>query len=301
MPAPSLQTPTEALAARARVLLDMGRPRDALPLLARAAAAEPGSARLHCLLALAYHNAGEAEKCVQAAETAIRAAPDGEWGHRLRANGLTRLPGRSGEALEAAQEAVRCAPREPRALYTLALALLKAGQVENADTTARALRDVGPDTTWAHEAMGLVALRQGKLRNAEEHFRATLRVSPLSYSAHNNLGVTLGRQGRLPQAIACYHQAAMLMPLDAKAPKNMDKTARRYLFGPALACLVMVTGMAIPYAFRPNTWNWLMFSGTAGITLFALLLLGWYRWRMLPPGTRAVVRRRTSRLRHFRP
>lgn len=109
------------LKSKVDALTEINRNREAIELLHRALQITPEDARLLCRLSLAHLNLNENDLAQRYANDAIAADPLEEWGYRLRSIVLLR-EGRKRESLEAAQEAVRLAPREPLALYSLAQA-----------------------------------------------------------------------------------------------------------------------------------------------------------------------------------
>src|ERR1700735_4736782 len=96
--------------ARAATMLDLGRYDEASTLLARLVSAEPGSGRAWCLFARAPLGAARFADAVEAANRAAAIEPTEEWPHRLASNALMHL-GNHGEALRAAAESPRVAPR----------------------------------------------------------------------------------------------------------------------------------------------------------------------------------------------
>jgi Flp pilus assembly protein TadD len=168
------------------LLVQNGRPADAVPLLLKAVSMDPGDAEAHFKLGLAYQQAGEAPAATEELTTAVRLRPNHGEAHNALGV-LLRDQNRTSEALPHFHEAVRYAPDSVEAHTNLGLALTEAG----------------------HPGEAIV-----------EHRRA-IALSPDSPSPHNNLAVALQQAGDVPQAIAEYRKALALEPDDAEVHSNL--------------------------------------------------------------------------------
>ena len=79
---------TTALLARIAVLADLGRWRDALPLLHEALALDPSNPAALGQLARARLGTDDHRGALEAADQLVAVRPDGDWGHRLRSIAL---------------------------------------------------------------------------------------------------------------------------------------------------------------------------------------------------------------------
>ncbi len=218
----------EKFAEQARALISVGKYREALPLLFKALECAPKNPRLLCLITQAFDSLDEWDEAEKYADEAIAAAPDEEWGHRLRGLAL-RAKGDHISALAAMQEALRLAPREKFVLNTLVQAYLSVDDTEQAHRAAESLIATAPDWADSYIAMALVAMEEGDWEEAEQHCRKALSLAPLSYLAMNNLGLTLRHQARIEDAIDCFHQAVKLDPENAVARDNLKDAVTSYL------------------------------------------------------------------------
>src|SRR5690349_18678899 len=119
---------------------------------------------------------------VYAAEQAIRADPNHEWGHRLLANALLGT-GRRAEALRPALESVRLAPELWRAHYTLATVLLRTKQTRAAWPVAVHARELGPLAPATHVLCGDVLQVMGDFAAARANYTEALRLDPDHHDA----------------------------------------------------------------------------------------------------------------------
>ena len=216
---------------RAQRLLDIGRPAEALKILNALAADDPGNYDVLCRIAYAElalkHNA----EALRAADAAIAAAPEKEWGHRLRSIALGRM-NRLAEALASAQTARSVYPEEPITLYQLFCILRRCKRNAEAEEVLRDLLRIAPDSWYAHYASGSAALSRKDPAAAEQHFREALRIDPLSSETHNDLGVALLRQGKRKESVDAFWNAAKADPNSQHARDNIRvATVRKATLG----------------------------------------------------------------------
>jgi spermidine synthase len=178
-----------ALAAGVELLL-AGRPAEAAGVLARAAAASPGSANAHYLLGLAYREAGLEAPAAVAFEQAVRtdAALAAAWG----ALGTSWLrAGDSGQARAALEQALRLDPGDAVARNNLGTLLLQAGDTAAAEQAFRGAVHDAPWLAAAHANLGVVARRRGDLATAGRELRLALEIDPANDTARFNLDIVL--------------------------------------------------------------------------------------------------------------
>ena len=285
----------EAAIDRAAALLDLGRPDEALEHLRHAAAAEPESPAVHCLMALAKLQLGDAKGSLEAAGTAVAAGPELEWGHRLRAIALIQL-GRKGDAKAAALEAARLEPETATTHIVLAKALQATGDEAGATAAARHAIELDPEDADTHSTLGEVLFEQGRAREAIPAFEAALRLDPEDATSLNNLAVArlqrFDRGGTGEQ----FEAAAMLDPRLEVARSNLLRTGpagrshvyRRFTVGSILL------GAALALAGAPETLGIFLIVVIVAESLRALEL------RRVSPPTRALLRD-DNRARRFAP
>jgi Flp pilus assembly protein TadD len=208
-----------ALRSRAAKLTEVGRAAEAIPLLRQALTLSHQDATIHCELARAHLELKQFNEALRHSEAAIGAAPQAEWGHRLRAIILRQL-GRDRDALASAQEAVRLAPEEPMAIETLVYAQLACNQTGLARESALFWLELAPDDADCRDALGRIALADRQPKAAEDHFRDAISLNPASARIMSNLGVALENQQRKNEALGCYDRAAKMDPAFDLARKN---------------------------------------------------------------------------------
>lgn len=193
------------------VLLDLGRPAEAVPVLARACALAPGSYVPRCLLAAALLAAERPDEALTCAEGAAGLGPDEEWPQRLRALALLQA-GRTKPALRAARAAVALAPNHPSALLVLAQAQIATRHLREARTSAVLARALAPQSPDPLRILAGVELRLAHWAAAEVAARGALALQPEDDVALGYLGAALDRTGRHREAVAAYQAAGRLNP-----------------------------------------------------------------------------------------
>ena len=276
--------------------MEIGRFREAIPLLQSALGLAPDDAHLHCRMALALLRMGDRKRALQEANLAIQADPTEESGHRLLSIILLESGNIAG-TLKEALEAVSLDPQNIRALNHLTWAFLHAKLIDHAHRCAEQLRQIAPASFLAHEALALVALRRQRWREAEAHCRAGLAIDPLSYSAFNNLGVALKHTLRMQEAIEAFFQAAHLMPLEKIGQRNFKAALSDHLINPIGHALVFAAAMAVVLVSPPASANaadsvQAHYLATTGILVAVgfVALICWNRFRALSPPVQQWIR-----------
>lgn len=228
-----------ALLARAQLLIEAGRPREALPLVWRARSAAPDSGRPCCYEAWIHLNLDEPKRAAVAAKLAIHADPQAEWAHRLLSHAMSAT-GESAGALLHAETALRLAPEKPETLLNAHHRYWDSGEKEKARAVAARLLALFPDEADTHQLLGRMALREKRWVVAEGYLRQALRLNASCGVSMQLLGISLQNQGRKAEALDCFHQAARLNPQSESARSSLLHSAQAFtnpLLGWALAGL----------------------------------------------------------------
>lgn len=124
-------------------------------------------------------------------------------------------------ALTLWQDTVAKCPDNPRARNNLGLALLVAGQMDEAATQLRRAIELQPNHAFAHCNLGTILLTQGRFAEAAIHFNAALAADPGYVSARVNLGQALTGLGRPDEAAQQYQIAWAQDPTAYDAATNL--------------------------------------------------------------------------------
>jgi tetratricopeptide (TPR) repeat protein len=283
--------PGATAVARAEAALDVGRPEEALRLLAPAFAAGDSSSRAWCIASLAHLRMGDARQALEAAGAATAANPEGEWGHRLLALSLGSL-GRWPEALQAAKRARDLAPHVWQTHLQVSRAARALDDKDAAWQAALEAVRLGPNAAEAHVNVGACALKSGDRVQAERAFLEALRIDPNNASARNELARLQLTNKQLGAAATGFFEAARMDPREEAARFNLDLTLR--LFLARITYVVFVGGWVGLQVGRGVGSGELNPSGARVGALIALIgapTLGYYRYRTTVVGMSPQVRR----------
>lgn len=209
------------LYAKARGLLDLGRPREALPLFLKVSAQDPNNYAAIVSSAVCHLHLEEYKNALEYAEKAIALSPEDEWGHRVRSITLGNLD-RKNEALEEALEAVRLAPELPEAHNTLVRARLRCNDVKGAQEAAKGLIVLAPADTETWLLAGVVEIAADNKYTAEKYLKKALEIDPLSAQARNALGMLAMRaDGKSKEAIEHIEAAVRLDPTNTWGAESL--------------------------------------------------------------------------------
>lgn len=206
-----------------QILLDEGRPGDAIPHLRETLRLRPNLPEAHVNLGAALSKLGEFAAAEKEYRTALSLHPgdaDAQEGIGI----VATEQGRFNEALPYLAGAARLRPNDADAHYNLGRAYGLAGRT--AEAIAEFARTVAlqPDNAQAHFNLGTALAAQDRLAEASEHFSIAVRLDPTDINARFNLGSALGSMGRLDEAITQFEAVLRLNPGFEPARGALDYT-----------------------------------------------------------------------------
>ncbi|MFO1352057.1 MAG: tetratricopeptide repeat protein, partial [Gammaproteobacteria bacterium] len=239
-----------ALSERAAALIELGRHREALPLLQRLIAQAPDHHYAHCLLASVFSGLDQPKQALEYAERAIHLDPQEPWAYYKR--GLLLLDaGRKREALPALEQAVKLAPQDCDYLHALAVGQIVRGKTKLAAQAAERMAALAPDAALTHTTLARVKIIQKRWQEAEVHAKTAVRIDPGSASALAFLGLAIIMQrGREREGLDLIHRAIKLSPNDKIAKIALQEGMKIYLPKPS------ALGLLIAFA-APGVLVWL--------------------------------------------
>ena len=160
--------------------------------------------------------AGRTSEAVEAKEQAIKLAPNDPESHNNLGNTLKKL-GRLDEALASCRQAIALKPDFAEAHSNLGITLKELGRLDQALASHNQAIALKPDYAQAHSNLGVTFHELGRLDEALASCRQAIALNPDYAEAHSNLGITLKELGRLDEAEASYNQAIALKPDYAEA------------------------------------------------------------------------------------
>ncbi|HZS37820.1 MAG TPA: tetratricopeptide repeat protein [Polyangia bacterium] len=216
----------EAIRRRARVLLDLGRPADALVEVRRALAISPLDPEALEIEGLCHLRLSDYPAALGSLGRAIAEAPDGAHAHYLYGFAL-RESGRAGDAEAPFRDALRLAPDEPVYLRALAELYADLGRYPEALASARRATEVAPERAANHVTYGYVASAAGDKQLARAEYERAVTLDPNDSAAWNNLGCLDLEAGRALRARLRFREALRLDPQGGRARRNLAMAAPR--------------------------------------------------------------------------
>ena len=99
--------------------------------------------------------------------------------------------------------------------------LLNAGQLPQAENTAKTLLKSYPNTFILHNVLGIALDGQQKFDEAINSYRKAASLQPTLPDIHFNLGIALANMGRLDEAAVAYRKAISIQPRFFEAHGNL--------------------------------------------------------------------------------
>lgn len=257
------------------VLLQTGRPGDAVPLLEatikvvprdpapynvlggalrgigafdravdvykKAIARDRNFTDAHFNLANTYRDLNRLDEAVTHYAAAVALEPafaDAHFNHGLTLNALERFE----DAEAAYRDALIHAPGDADAMVGLGKALLMQMRYDEAEVQLRAALDVDPQSMEAHNNLARVLQGQGRTADAQQMMEKALVLAPDRGDLSVNYGNILEDQGKVDEAIAAYREAIACLPDSAEAHTNLG--------------LLLLLDRQYEEGWREYDWRW---------------------------------------------
>ena len=136
------------------------------------------------------------------------------------------LTGRKAEGLAHVRLAAEYNP-VPDQLSTLALVLIDAGRLTEAEQFATRARQIDPNDPLSCFALGKIAYEHKQYREAEVWLQQALVRKPMDAAIWGSLGDALGQQKRWPEAVRAWQRSLWLNPTLAEPRENLRRHAAK--------------------------------------------------------------------------
>lgn len=228
----------EYLLGLAEIRMNLGDSDGALEAARSAVAAAPGDATAHRVLGEMLLDVDQPDPALREFETAVRLGPNDALNQLALGRRLLFERGRVADARVALERAVSLAPSLVEARRELGLALLKYGEFERAETHLRAA--VGADGTDAHALAALGAVLRRRVRSdaaraeARDLLERATRSDPVNTTALHELGMLHLDESRWSEARSTLEQAVLADPTSQGAWLHLSQACERLGYpGPA--------------------------------------------------------------------
>lgn len=203
----------DAAEARARALLDLGRPAQAEAVIRQALAAEPDSARLLVVLSRAFLAQKRFRDARTAAQAALASDPEDFEGLSCLAAALSGMR-KYESALNVVRRARAVEPMNPGIHVQEARSCIAAGRPAEAVLAARQAKELAPESADAAAALASSFFHDGQFAEAADLAAEALRLDPENPDAHLIAGLVSLRAGAGEESILRYREALRLDPTD---------------------------------------------------------------------------------------
>jgi predicted O-linked N-acetylglucosamine transferase (SPINDLY family) len=193
------------------LLLQVGRPAEAVAVLQLATQLKSDDAGLYSNLGLALSQTGQFEEAAAALEKSIRVAP-ALAEPCVNLSDVLRKLGRFDQAAQSARKALELSPRSPHALNNLGAALFELKRFSDAAMAYQQAVNLQPGFTDAWFNLAEALAQAGRLHDAIAAYRRTIELHPQRSKAHTQLGACLARVDLPEQAIAAFSESLRLEP-----------------------------------------------------------------------------------------
>lgn len=271
---------------RASMLINAGRPADAVTMLAAHLASQPGDVEALLVLGQAQLDADTFSNARDTAMQAMAAAPDDFRSHLLAGQAcLALLNGHY--AVEHFESAIRLEPQSLQAHVALAAALYSSDRLAEALEQVDRAIEMNPLVAESHGLRGDILNGLKRRREARQAYATALRLDPSAAGTHNNIAVMELRRGRLSEATSALDRALRSDPQLAEARSNVlvipRLIARRArVLGFVAFVVALVAALAVDAA---PSLRWLVAPSITVLLAAALTRVLW-PLRAMPGGMR---------------
>jgi serine/threonine-protein kinase len=200
----------------ATALLNSGRDRDGLDLLARLVMEMPTNPYLHSNLAYALHKKGQLDAAMAEYRQAVDLDPKYAFAHNNFGAALYEQK-QWDAAMAEFRQAMALGPKDALAHNNLGAALAAKRRWDEAMAEYRQAIVLDPKFALAHNNLGHALRARERLDEAMAELRLAIALDPKLAKAHYNLGNALAAKKRWDEAMAECRLAIALDPKDASA------------------------------------------------------------------------------------
>lgn len=280
---------------RAAVLLELGRPKEAATLIGREVARSPEDAEAWQWLSSIYTKLGQFVEALNAAQQAVRLAPEDSqnfvqlgvalWNTGVRGRRHWSMKGAAAPAIQALAQALRLDTDNDQARLLLADFHLSLGKPVEAKPLLERVLHSSPGNLAARLGLAKVALAAKEYAQAERLLKGVLASAPLLVEAQQLLAQIKLQQGLAEEAFTLALDAIRLDPTNTAAHQQLKTLTDNWF--PA------------PFGFGSPAWRFVLLPHAVVLIPFIGLFV-WirngYRMAQLPPKLRHKIRvfRRSS-------
>lgn len=211
---------------QARALIATGKSPEALTLLRRLLARDPGNPAALAAAGTLLFSMGRRDEGIADLRAAVSAAP-GVYEHRRNLANALHEAGRFDDAVTQYRAALDIQPFSGEIHFGLAKVLFAKNDLAGAVRECREAIRLKLDGPAVHDGLGIILEASGDLDGAERSYRKAVEVDPSYGESWNHLGIVLEKRDRLEEARGAYTRAVDANPADDGALFNRAKVSLR--------------------------------------------------------------------------
>ncbi len=146
--------------------------------------------------------------------------------YHLRFGDILQQSGRTEEAKEEYEEALRWGKNDSRILNNLAVTYVNLGEGEKAEEILKEALKVNPKSAIAHNNLGTIYEEMGKAEKAKDEYKKALELNSRYPAAIVNLSSLYEAEGDYKKALEGYQLALSLKPTDEEIKKKIVVLSR---------------------------------------------------------------------------
>jgi tetratricopeptide (TPR) repeat protein len=196
----------------AQLLMQQGRPSEAMAVLDELLKVEPSAAELHAMRCGACEQRGLIAEGLAAIEKAVALEPSNPWYRFTHANGLSRA-GQRQWAGEEYQRTIELAPQNLGFRLQIAQYLVQQKRPLDALRHLEEARKIEPASAEVRGWLAEIYLSRGRIPEARTEVNEALRLTPGDVRLLVNLGIIALREGALAESETALTQAMTANPL----------------------------------------------------------------------------------------
>jgi tetratricopeptide (TPR) repeat protein len=216
----------EQRAGLGNLLLELGRPAEAIPQFEAAVRAAPGSIGNHVALGNCLTELSQFPRAIASYEKARQLDPASSEINCNLANVLVRAQ-RLPEAEACYREALRLDPNSIIAHFNLATLLAQTGHGPEAIQQLELVVRLQPADANGDAILGMALAQLGRLPEAMDHFTRAVRAEPANLNVRMNFGNTMLMAGHPREAAEQYEATLRLEPDQAEARYHLAEALQR--------------------------------------------------------------------------
>jgi arylsulfatase A-like enzyme/Flp pilus assembly protein TadD len=227
----------------------------AISYLQKAIELDPGDAKSHTVLGMAFQSLGKLDEAVRCYTRVIEIGSGFSEVHYNLGQAFVSL-GKFEQAIEHYQQVLQLKSDNPETHYKLGVALMELDKFEQAIEHYRQSLQLKPDYAEAHNNLGVALFNQNKIAKAIVQWKEALRSRPNFVDAANNLAWSLATvaDGKLRDSAEAVRLGKQVCELTQYSrPRFLDTLAVAYAATGDFPKAIETAEKALPLASRSET------------------------------------------------